>query len=57
MAGGSDSHDTIALNLASLLHSPIRGSGCQAYISFDFETSLEAVYEDIEFAIEKIAEP
>jgi hypothetical protein len=57
MAGGSDSHDTIALNLASLLHSPIRGSGCQAYISFDFETSLEAVYEDVEFAIEKIAEP
>ncbi len=33
MAGASDSHVTIALNLATLLRNHVRGSGCRVYIS------------------------
>ena len=33
MAGASDAHVTIALNLASSLRSHVRGSGCRLYIS------------------------
>ncbi|KGF72817.1 hypothetical protein DO97_03505 [Neosynechococcus sphagnicola sy1] len=33
MAGASDGHVTIALNLASLLRSHLRGSGCRVYIA------------------------
>lgn len=33
MAGASDAHVTISLNLASILKNHLRGSGCRAYIS------------------------
>ena len=33
MAGASDAHVTIALNLASQLRSHVRGSSCRVYIS------------------------
>ena len=41
MAGASDRHVTIALNLATLLRSHIRGTNCRAYIS-DMKVRLEA---------------
>ena len=41
MAGASDSHVTIALNLASLLRSHVRGSGCRVYIA-DMKARIEA---------------
>ncbi|MEM8612864.1 MAG: Uma2 family endonuclease [Cyanobacteria bacterium P01_H01_bin.105] len=41
MAGASDSHATIALNLASLLRSHVRGTGCRAYMS-DMKAQVEA---------------
>ena len=34
MAGASDSHITIALNLATLLRSHVRGSGCRVNTSW-----------------------
>lgn len=40
-SGATDSHVTIALNLASLLRSHVRGTGCQAYIS-DMKAQVEA---------------
>jgi Uma2 family endonuclease len=40
MAGASDAHVTIALNLASALRNHIRGSGCRVYIS-DMKTRIE----------------
>ena len=50
MAGASDSHVTIALNLATLLRSHVRGSGCRVYIS-DMKARIEALnrfyYPDI----------
>lgn len=33
MAGATDGHATIALNLASLLRAHVRGTGCRLYIS------------------------
>lgn len=41
MAGASDSHVTIALNLASLLRAHVRGTGCRAYMS-DMKANVEA---------------
>ena len=42
MAGASDPHVTIALNLATLLRSHVRGSGCRVYIS-DMKASIESL--------------
>ena len=42
MAGASDPHVTIALNLATLLRSHVRGSGCRVYIS-DMKARIEAL--------------
>ncbi len=41
MAGASDVHVTIALNLASLLRSHVRGTGCRVYIA-DMKARIEA---------------
>lgn len=41
IAGASDSHVTIALNLASLLRAHVRGTGCRAYMS-DMKACIEA---------------
>ncbi|NJL88283.1 MAG: Uma2 family endonuclease [Leptolyngbyaceae cyanobacterium SM1_1_3] len=41
MAGASDVHVTICLNLASLLRSHVRGSGCRVYIA-DMKARIEA---------------
>lgn len=41
MAGASDSHVTIALNLASLIRAHVRGTGCRAYMS-DMKSHVEA---------------
>ena len=42
MAGASDSHVTIALNVATLLRSHVRGSGCRVYIS-DMKARIETL--------------
>jgi Uma2 family endonuclease len=42
IAGASDPHVTIALNLATLLRSHVRGSGCRVYIS-DMKASIESL--------------
>lgn len=42
MAGASDAHVTIALNLATLLRSHVRGSGCRVYIS-DMKARIESL--------------
>jgi Uma2 family endonuclease len=42
MAGASDPHVTIALNLATLLRNHVRGSGCRVYIS-DMKARIEAL--------------
>jgi Uma2 family endonuclease len=42
MAGASDPHVTIALNLAALLRSHVRGSGCRVYIS-DMKARIESL--------------
>jgi Uma2 family endonuclease len=41
MAGASDVHVTIALNLATLLRSHVRGTGCRVYIS-DMKARIES---------------
>ena len=41
MAGASDAHVTIALNLATLLRSHVRGTNCRVYIS-DMKARIEA---------------
>lgn len=41
MAGASEAHNTIALNLAALLHRQLRGSACRAYPS-DMRLRVEA---------------
>lgn len=41
MAGASDTHVTIALNIAALLRSHLRGSGCRVYIA-DMKARIEA---------------
>lgn len=50
MAGASDAHVTIALNLATDLRSHVRGSGCRVYIS-DMKARIESLnrfyYPDI----------
>ncbi len=40
MAGASDTHVTISLNIASLLRNHVRGSNCRVYIS-DMKVRLE----------------
>ena len=42
MAGASDSHVTIALNLASLLRNHVRSSGCRVYIA-DMKARIESL--------------
>jgi len=42
MAGASDSHVTIALNLATMLRNHVRGSGCRAYIA-DMKARIESL--------------
>lgn len=42
MAGASDPHVTIALNLATLLRSHVRSSGCRVYIS-DMKARIESL--------------
>lgn len=42
MAGASDAHVTIALNLATLLRSHVRGSGCRVYIA-DMKALIESL--------------
>lgn len=42
MAGASDAHVTIALNLATDLRSHVRGSGCRVYIS-DMKARIESL--------------
>jgi Uma2 family endonuclease len=50
MAGANDAHVTITLNLAALLRSHVRGSGCRVYIA-DMKARLEQLnrfyYPDI----------
>ncbi|MGL5792878.1 MAG: Uma2 family endonuclease [Waterburya sp.] len=41
MAGATDAHVTIALNMAILLRSHLRGSGCRVYIS-DMKVRIES---------------
>ena len=41
MAGATDTHVTIALNMAILLRNHLRGSGCQVYIS-DMKVRIES---------------
>jgi len=41
MAGATDTHVTIALNIAILLRSHLRGSGCRVYIS-DMKARIES---------------
>lgn len=40
MAGATDAHVTIALNLGSLLRNHVRGTGCRAYVS-DMKAHIE----------------
>lgn len=50
MAGASDAHVTISLNLAALLRSHVRGSGCRVYISdmkVRIETKNRFYYPDV----------
>lgn len=42
MAGASDPHVTVALNLATLLRSHVRGSGCRVYIA-DMKARIESI--------------
>ncbi|MCC5635412.1 Uma2 family endonuclease [Nostoc sp. CHAB 5844] len=42
MAGASDPHVTVALNLAALLRSHVRGSGCRVYIA-DMKARIESL--------------
>ena len=42
MAGASDPHVTIALNIATLLRSHVRGSGCRVYIA-DMKARIESL--------------
>jgi Uma2 family endonuclease len=42
MAGATDPHVTIALNLASLLRNHVRGSGCRVYIA-DMKARIESL--------------
>ena len=42
MAGTSDSHVTIALNLATLLRGHVRGSGCRVYIA-DMKARIQSL--------------
>ncbi|WP_017653891.1 Uma2 family endonuclease [Fortiea contorta] len=42
MAGASNTHVIISLNLAAMLRNKLRGSGCQAYIS-DTKAQIESI--------------
>lgn len=42
MAGASDSHVTVSLNLATLIRNHVRGSGCRVFIS-DMKARIEQV--------------
>lgn len=46
MAGASEQHNLIALNIASALHGHLRGGPCRAHIA-DFKVRLEINREDI----------
>jgi Uma2 family endonuclease len=46
MAGASEAHNLIALNLASALHAHLRGKRCRAYIH-DMKVRLEVAGDDI----------
>ncbi|HEY9806318.1 MAG TPA: Uma2 family endonuclease, partial [Candidatus Obscuribacterales bacterium] len=56
MAGASDAHVTIALNLATELRNHLRGSGCRVYIS-DMKARLESLnrfyYPDVMVTCDK----
>ena len=56
MAGATDTHVTIALNIASILRSHVRGSGCRVYIS-DMKVRIESknrfFYPDVMVTCEK----
>ena len=51
-AGATDAHNTIALNMATMLRAHVRGSGCRIYIS-DMKARIESrnrfYYPDILF--------
>ncbi|MBG1268430.1 Uma2 family endonuclease [Nostoc sp. WHI] len=47
MAGASNSHVIISLNVASMLRNHLRGSGCQAYISSHIESLNIYYYPDV----------
>ncbi|PSO85154.1 MAG: hypothetical protein BRC43_14740 [Cyanobacteria bacterium QS_3_48_167] len=40
-AGATDAHNTIALNMATMLRAHVRGSGCRIYIS-DMKARIES---------------
>lgn len=50
MAGASDAHVTVSMNLAMLLRNHLRGSGCRVYMA-DMKAQIEAInryyYPDI----------
>ena len=56
MAGASNAHNIIALNIAAILRNHLRGSGCRAYIA-DMKVKIEAVddfyYPDVMASCEK----
>ncbi|MEH1934957.1 MAG: Uma2 family endonuclease [Nostoc sp.] len=53
MAGASNAHVIISLNIASMLRNHLRGSGCQEDIiylaSVDFWCAVADFYEDVTF--------
>ncbi len=58
MAGASDAHNVIALNVAAILRAHLRGSGCHAYIA-DMKAKIEQTedfyYPDVMATCEKFA--
>jgi Uma2 family endonuclease len=56
MAGSSDAHNLIALNIAAILRQRLRGTGCRAYI-FDMKARVEKTddfyYPDVTATCEK----
>lgn len=58
MAGASDAHNVIALNVAAILRAHLRGSGCRAYIS-DMKAKIEQTedfyYPDVMATCEKFS--
>lgn len=58
MAGSSESHNVIALNIATILRTRLRGTGCRAFI-FDMKAKVERTedfyYPDVMATCEKFA--